>query len=205
MGHLDAKLTVGKLDGEHSVRCHKHSGAAIRHDRDRSECCTRHGAAILYNDTAAELSCSVECEFDRAGVFCRDDNGIGKHRREAFRPHGIRTRWHLGKIESPVFVHGGRQTFCLTTESNPRRKATWSGGYASIQSHKLLRVGRRTSRRSKSREAWLLRKPGDLKPQYVLISHRQGQDRKSTRLNSSHSQISYAVFCLKKKIMNIAH
>src|SRR2546427_4624762 len=30
---------------------------------------------------------------------------------------------------------------------------------------------------------------------------RQGlrRDRKSTRLNSSHSQISYAVFCLKKK------
>src|SRR2546430_4323874 len=28
-------------------------------------------------------------------------------------------------------------------------------------------------------------------------------DRKSTRLNSSHSQISYAVFCLKKK--SIAH
>src|SRR2546430_11281776 len=27
----------------------------------------------------------------------------------------------------------------------------------------------------------------------------QNKDRKSTRLNSSHSQISYAVFCLKKK------
>src|SRR5256886_9523486 len=27
------------------------------------------------------------------------------------------------------------------------------------------------------------------------------EDRKSTRLNSSHSQISYAVFCLKKKIL----
>src|SRR3712207_7836785 len=27
-----------------------------------------------------------------------------------------------------------------------------------------------------------------------------GQDRKSTRLNSSHANISYAVFCLKKKI-----
>src|SRR5206468_5402019 len=26
-----------------------------------------------------------------------------------------------------------------------------------------------------------------------------GEDRKSTRLNSSHDQISYAVFCLKKK------
>src|SRR2546430_13738342 len=29
--------------------------------------------------------------------------------------------------------------------------------------------------------------------------HRDRGDRKSTRLNSSHSQISYAVFCLKKK------
>src|SRR5256886_9500661 len=29
-------------------------------------------------------------------------------------------------------------------------------------------------------------------------------DRKSTRLNSSHSQISYAVFCLKKKKHNYA-
>src|SRR3712207_7730440 len=29
--------------------------------------------------------------------------------------------------------------------------------------------------------------------------HVQGQDRKSTRLNSSHANISYAVFCLKKK------
>src|SRR2546427_9240952 len=28
---------------------------------------------------------------------------------------------------------------------------------------------------------------------------REMEDRKSTRLNSSHSQISYAVFCLKKK------
>src|SRR2546430_12574654 len=30
-------------------------------------------------------------------------------------------------------------------------------------------------------------------------STRSPRDRKSTRLNSSHSQISYAVFCLKKK------
>src|SRR2546430_12795188 len=29
-------------------------------------------------------------------------------------------------------------------------------------------------------------------------------DRKSTRLNSSHSQISYAVFCLKKKITTLS-
>src|SRR2546427_6980875 len=30
-------------------------------------------------------------------------------------------------------------------------------------------------------------------------------DRKSTRLNSSHSQISYAVFCLKKKKKSTRH
>src|SRR2546429_5244258 len=30
-----------------------------------------------------------------------------------------------------------------------------------------------------------------------------GQDRKSTRLNSSHGYISYAVFCLKKKKLSI--
>src|SRR5262245_63142653 len=29
-----------------------------------------------------------------------------------------------------------------------------------------------------------------------------GPDRKSTRLNSSHLGISYAVFCLKKKLLN---
>src|SRR2546422_5138998 len=32
--------------------------------------------------------------------------------------------------------------------------------------------------------------------------HAEGIDRKSTRLNSSHGYISYAVFCLKKKKKN---
>src|SRR2546427_4945623 len=34
---------------------------------------------------------------------------------------------------------------------------------------------------------------------------REDRDRKSTRLNSSHSQISYAVFCLKKKTTTASH
>src|SRR3712207_7755457 len=33
----------------------------------------------------------------------------------------------------------------------------------------------------------------------VRRARRRGGDRKSTRLNSSHANISYAVFCLKKK------
>src|SRR5687768_14593332 len=33
----------------------------------------------------------------------------------------------------------------------------------------------------------------------MVIMNPEGEDRKSTRLNSSHGYISYAVFCLKKK------
>src|SRR5690606_42083252 len=40
----------------------------------------------------------------------------------------------------------------------------------------------------------LLRRLGD----HGLGGHQQAGDRKSTRLNSSHVKISYAVFCLKK-------
>src|SRR5690606_39706491 len=56
-------------------------------------------------------------------------------------------------------------------------------------------------------EAFSLRKPTykfyDLgygpMDERVMVSPRIAQDRKSTRLNSSHVKISYAVFCLKKK------
>src|SRR5690554_7105328 len=39
----------------------------------------------------------------------------------------------------------------------------------------------------------------DIEQRGELGQHALGQDRKSTRLNSSHVRISYAVFCLKKK------
>src|SRR2546427_10126149 len=41
-----------------------------------------------------------------------------------------------------------------------------------------------------------------LVPLAEIAPERITPDRKSTRLNSSHSQISYAVFCLKKKKKN---
>src|SRR2546429_7350129 len=43
--------------------------------------------------------------------------------------------------------------------------------------------------------AFLLLTRGDILPAIVCLL-----DRKSTRLNSSHGYISYAVFCLKKKL-----
>src|SRR3712207_8535640 len=49
---------------------------------------------------------------------------------------------------------------------------------------------------------------GAVQPQGMMFALRNdviasdgSADRKSTRLNSSHANISYAVFCLKKKIM----
>src|SRR3712207_7127943 len=39
----------------------------------------------------------------------------------------------------------------------------------------------------------------ELRREEVGGDGQQGEDRKSTRLNSSHANISYAVFCLKKK------
>src|SRR5437763_10705315 len=41
--------------------------------------------------------------------------------------------------------------------------------------------------------------PGDPPPGSIPAGRLRREDRKSTRLNSSHRCISYAVFCLKKK------
>src|SRR3712207_8144093 len=52
------------------------------------------------------------------------------------------------------------------------------------------------------RTAWLYSVYGSnfVKTMIRLGKEREELDRKSTRLNSSHANISYAVFCLKKKI-----
>src|SRR2546427_7721139 len=73
-----------------------------------------------------------------------------------------------------------------TTDSGDRKRVAPSSGARNSTPSSL-------SLRSLARlKTW---KP----PESVRIARRQPIDRKSTRLNSSHSQISYAVFCLKKK------
>src|SRR5207245_10958822 len=59
---------------------------------------------------------------------------------------------------------------------------------AEFQQHRLERIGGRLHHRAAGRDAADERSHGDIRI-----------DRKSTRLNSSHGSISYAVFCLKKK------
>src|SRR5690242_21583194 len=72
-----------------------------------------------------------------------------------------------------------------------------------FRSHLLRRHARRAVRRPPR----TLRDDaarGRVRPAVRLAGRaRQARDRKSTRLNSSHMSISYAVFCLKKKSMTI--
>src|SRR2546427_2764777 len=58
-------------------------------------------------------------------------------------------------------------------------------------------------RRRAERSCHKFRSQSSLLPRRVESPSLLRLDRKSTRLNSSHSQISYAVFCLKKKKTHI--
>src|SRR5688572_32730619 len=57
----------------------------------------------------------------------------------------------------------------------------------------------RRKQHDKEDELLELDEPCDLGHRIARRHDTTDRDRKSTRLNSSHSQISYAVFCLKKK------
>src|SRR2546430_9736681 len=63
--------------------------------------------------------------------------------------------------------------------------------------HDALPICTGRARRSRAPRRW--DGPPCARALPTSTSRRGRRDRKSTRLNSSHSQISYAVFCLKKK------
>src|SRR5258705_10877017 len=70
-------------------------------------------------------------------------------------------------------------------------------GHAKRYSDILIAIGRKGDLTSKVRES--LVSIGRVVTFVAAAVDGEGQDRKSTRLNSSHLGISYAVFCLKKK------
>src|SRR5437667_8600635 len=79
--------------------------------------------------------------------------------------------------------------FPYTTLFRSRRDETFSGEHASV------RAGGKPRRRRKPDQS-----PCADDPRFGAEG--AARDRKSTRLNSSHITISYAVFCLKKKKKN---
>src|SRR2546427_5465872 len=101
---------------------------------------------------------------------------------------------------------GGTTSVCPAKQTSgwvsPRRAQRLSTAPKRIGSQRKPYLARRARRRF-----WQPPSSGvtDRRAMSSLASSSAPADRKSTRLNSSHSQISYAVFCLKKKKKNRLH
>src|SRR5688572_31495959 len=91
----------------------------------------------------------------------------------------------------------GSTLFPYTTLFRSRRHGPHGGNARSVhRARRRLQPGAELARerRAERRDDGAVAARGDPPPRLGARL-----DRKSTRLNSSHSQISYAVFCLKKK------
>src|SRR5438105_5699511 len=73
--------------------------------------------------------------------------------------------------------------------------AAWSSSFVWLMNQQLTRAGAR----HRSAAALAVAEAGVHRALSILEGVAPDADRKSTRLNSSHEWISYAVFCLKKK------
>src|SRR5688572_32130761 len=83
------------------------------------------------------------------------------------------------------------------------RRHQWAEDFsrsaAMIRVNRMAIVCRQPAATIRQAQSSTVKLPKRTEPAFHQRHARVTQDRKSTRLNSSHSQISYAVFCLKKK------
>src|SRR3989475_1427033 len=138
------------------------------------------------NGTGVQHIVDVDIELD-AGPFRYPDH-LAQPRvktRNPALPHGLgRDEWNDDVLHSPCQVAAKRR--------RDRRVAR----RVVCHDHRARQVLVRTAHHEVTRQRKI---PEQLELGLRLERRDNMADRKSTRLNSSHSQISYAVFCLKKK------
>src|SRR3989442_6488029 len=97
------------------------------------------------------------------------------------------------KLTLGIYFTSGARAYDLNLRHQFGPLTAWIAGFYDPQSNKLIRVGAQYD----YKKGWL-----HIVPSLEVSTTRAmagSLDRKSTRLNSSHVRISYAVFCLKKK------
>src|SRR5438477_6683278 len=83
-------------------------------------------------------------------------------------------------------------TTLFRSDGEPRKR--WTPSPELFEHHRTLQL------RRKKHDVLAELPPKTVSEIVLSLATAQRRDRKSTRLNSSHMSISYAVFCLKKKI-----
>src|SRR5206468_9714128 len=106
-------------------------------------------------------------------------------------------------VFSPLPLPPPRSTLFPYTTLFRSPSSAWPNGLSPGSANVLLIFLSKSARHEPvDRTAWAgaheYRNPGGVARRASQYQAVTGTDRKSTRLNSSHDQISYAVFCLKK-------
>src|SRR2546430_4177673 len=129
-----------------------------------------------------------------------------KSRRLNFSSLPVAFEPNLGQTDPQVkyLARGNGYTLFLTSSEAVLSLAPEPAPASKQKANRLARFARSTMRSRRSHESAVIRMQVTGANPHAQIAGNENlpgisKDRKSTRLNSSHSHISYAVFCLKKK------
>src|SRR2546422_3021301 len=119
---------------------------------------------------------------------------------------GLAPRLFTGFVDAAVHrllgIDGAREVALALLSVGPETPPAASASVSAPIEHATLPLSRHVVDEplvAQAHAASALATPED------VVRWRAGRDRKSTRLNSSHGYISYAVFCLKKKTIAQGH
>src|SRR5439155_7088343 len=173
----------GEIPQHHKVACRLEPVAEIDQLLERSVCAHIHSQTLEENVLALRLIFEADSRELDLRLFGEQPHQVGRF--------GVdqAPRRHVVALELLHLVSRARQDRLKLFQARHTRlffldMANRAGEKFILGAAPVTEPGRRESQRN--------------------IQNDQRQDRKSTRLNSSHVAISYAVFCLKKKKTNSA-